>query len=91
MTRVLRVVYALMPALAVALVAAQAQTPAAPSGQQPPRDTSAQTTRTPAPVATGRISGRVIAADTGRAVRAARVTLSISQAQGQGQGGARTA
>src|SRR6185295_3874764 len=60
---------------ALAVTAAAQQTGSRPgqiTGQQPARDTPAQTKDVPPPPA-GRISGRVLAADTGRPVKRARV------------------
>jgi hypothetical protein len=70
--------------LAVGLL--QAQQPQRPGGlqppgsQQPPRDTSAQKEAAPTP--TGRISGRVVAADSGRPVKRARVFITSSEIPG---------
>ena len=63
---------ALVFGLAVALPGAQ--------GQQPARDTPAQQTVAPAPG--GRMSGRVIAADTGRPVKRARVFVTAAELPG---------
>ena len=49
---------------------------------QPQRDTSAQQQQAAAVIGSGRISGRVLAADTGTPVRGARVSLSAPQLQG---------
>ena len=58
-----------------------AQEPARPAGQQPPRDTSGQQTKdTAAP--TGSIRGRVVAADTGRPIKRARVSANAPELQG---------
>src|SRR6266536_1979183 len=51
-------------------------------GQAPARDTPAQTDTPPAPM--GKIAGRVLAADTGRPVRRARVYVSAAQFEGRG-------
>jgi hypothetical protein len=48
--------------------------------QQPPRDTSSGSPDTPAPK--GRINGRVLAADTGRPVRRARVFINAAELSG---------
>jgi hypothetical protein len=67
------------PAIAAALIAACAIVAAAQ--QQPARDTSAR----PAPTAvapTGRVSGRVVAGDTGRPIKRARVFLSAGELPG---------
>jgi len=53
----------------------------APSASRPARDTPAQTDSA-APQPTGRITGRVLASDTGRAVRRARVLLNASELPG---------
>src|SRR5262245_41455920 len=47
--------------------------------QQPSRDTSAQTNQ---PVPTGRITGRVVAADTGRPLKRARVLVNAAELPG---------
>ncbi|HXD74530.1 MAG TPA: carboxypeptidase-like regulatory domain-containing protein [Vicinamibacterales bacterium] len=62
-------------AAAMSLVAQQAP------GQQPARDTSAKPATITAP-ATARISGRVVAGDTGRAVKRARVFISAAELPG---------
>jgi hypothetical protein len=49
--------------------------------QQPPRDTSARTTDG-APAPTGRISGRVVASDSGRALKRARVFINAAELPG---------
>src|SRR5262245_65469575 len=70
----------------VAAVLVQAQQPQRPGGLQPPssqqpaRDTSAQKDTPPTP--TGRISGRVVAADSGRPVKRARVFITSSEIHG---------
>jgi hypothetical protein len=64
----------LIAALSFALVALGA----APFAQQPARDTSAQKEAAPA----GRITGRVLAADTGRPVKRARVFVSAVELPG---------
>jgi hypothetical protein len=71
----------------IAAVAAQQAQGTAPRAAQPqqPRDTSGQSQQAQAVPATGRIMGRVSAADTGRPLRTARVMLS------GGQGGGRSA
>src|SRR4051794_5071707 len=53
--------------------------------QQPSRDTSARP-QDQAPAPTGRISGRVVAADSGRPVKRARVFINAAELQG-GRGG----
>jgi hypothetical protein len=56
--------------------------PSRPSSpQQPARDTSAQTPDAP-PTPTGRIAGRVVAGDTSRPVKRARVFISAAELQG---------
>src|SRR5262245_14430046 len=71
--------------LAVAVVLGQqAPTPASPStpslrgSQQPPRDNSAQQ-QDAQQTAKGRITGRVLTADTGRPVKRARVFISAAE------------
>src|SRR5690242_1646416 len=49
--------------------------------QQPARDTSARTPDT-APVPTGRITGRVVAADSGKPIKRARVLINAAELQG---------
>src|SRR6185295_10331660 len=69
---------------ALAVTAAAQQTGSRPgqiTGQQPARDTPAQTKDVPPPPA-GRISGRVLAADTGRPVKRARVFVTAAELQG---------
>ena len=51
--------------------------------QQPARDTPAQPS---APAPSGRISGRVVTADTGRPVKRARVFLNAAELPGGGRG-----
>ena len=63
---------ALMFGLTVAVLGAQ--------GQQPARDTPAQ--QTAAPATSGRMTGRVIAADTGRPVKRARVFVTAAELPG---------
>src|SRR5438105_15628049 len=60
-------------AVALAVLALMAGGDEPSSAQQGDRDTPAQATKPPAPE--GRISGRVLTADTGRPVRRARVLL----------------
>src|SRR5438093_5983182 len=57
------------------------QQPAPPGSQQPARDTSAPNKDT-VPTPTGRISGRVVTADTGRPVKRARVFVSAAELPG---------
>jgi hypothetical protein len=70
------------PALVCALVLASAiAAGSAQQSQQPPRDTSARAaTATAAP--TGRFSGHVVAADSGRAIKRARVFISAAELPG---------
>jgi len=66
--------------LAAASLAAQNARPGAPgSGQQPSRDTPAQNQ---APTPTGRLIGRVVASDTGRPIKRARVFVSAPELPG---------
>jgi hypothetical protein len=67
----------LVGALAIGL---GAQTPPA-GGQQPARDTPAQSKDTP-PAPSGRITGRVLTADSGRPVKRARVSINAAELQG---------
>jgi Carboxypeptidase regulatory-like domain len=67
--------------VAASTVLTAQSTPQAPSASRPARDTPAQTDRT-APQPTGRITGRVLASDTGRPVRRARVLLNASELPG---------
>ena len=70
-------------AVAVALVAAGALAAgAAQQPQQPPRDTSARSAQAPTPAGTGRIGGHVVAGDTGRPIKRARVFISANELQG---------
>jgi len=57
------------------------QQPSSAGSQQPARDTSAQN-KDAVPTPTGRISGRVVTADTGRAVKRARVFVSAAELPG---------
>jgi hypothetical protein len=75
MTMVSRSVVALALVAACA-IAVGAQQPS----QQPPRDTSARPAA--ATAGTGRIAGRVVAGDTGRPIKRARVFLSAAELQG---------
>jgi hypothetical protein len=61
-------------------VAAQQQ-PQQPRPQQPARDTSARPQDT-VPTPTGRLTGRVVAADTGRPIKRARVFINATELQG---------
>ncbi len=75
---------------AAAMAAQQSTRPPGPASpglagsQQPSRDTSAQQEAQPAPK--GRISGRVLAADNGRAVKRARVFINAAELTGGGRG-----
>jgi uncharacterized protein (DUF2141 family) len=79
---------ALVTAASVAVLSAQGQQPgsaqpgsqAARPAQQPARDTPAQPST--APVVAGRLSGRVLAADTGRPVKRARVFITAAELPG---------
>ena len=80
---------ALVMAAGVAVLSAQGQPPAgsaqpgsqaARPAQQPARDTPAQSNTTP--VVAGRLSGRVLAADTGRPVKRARVFITAAELPG---------
>ncbi len=71
--------FVLLPA-SVALAAVVASAQSKPAGQRPSRDTAAQQQATPPPA--GAIAGRVVAADTGRPVKRARVSLSAAELQG---------
>jgi hypothetical protein len=73
------VFFALMSALAVG--ASAQQQPQPPRPQQPARDTSARP-QDAVPTPTGRITGRVVAADTGRPIKRARVFINAAEVQG---------
>src|SRR6266705_2684569 len=66
--------------LCVSALSAQSSRPGQPA--QPSRDTPAQKDAPPAP--SGRITGRVLAADNGRPVRRARVYVGAAQFEGRG-------
>src|SRR5256712_12241371 len=67
----------------VAVVSAQQQPPASLRGsQQPTRDTSAQQNKDTPPAPTGRITGRVLAADNGRPIKRARVFVNAAELPG---------
>jgi Carboxypeptidase regulatory-like domain len=68
--------FVLLSALGVGIAAQQP-----PSPQQPARDTSARP-QDAAPTPTGRLTGRVVAADTGRPIKRARVFINASELQG---------
>jgi carboxypeptidase family protein len=73
---------AFLACLATATLAAQQQ-PGRPSPQPPSRDTSAQQNRKDAPPTPGgRITGRVLAADSGRAIKRARVMVTAAELPG---------
>src|SRR5919197_782154 len=71
---------AALVAMAALGVAAQ-QTPR-PGPQQPTRDTSAPQSKDAPPTPAGRITGRVLAADSGRPIRRARVFVSATELPG---------
>jgi protocatechuate 3,4-dioxygenase beta subunit len=67
----------------VAAVSGQQPPPTSLRGsQQPTRDTSAQQNKDTAPAPTGRITGRVLAADNGRPVKRARVFINAAELPG---------
>src|SRR6266508_365295 len=72
----------LLSMLAVGLVTAQGQQQRSRPGQQPARDTPAQQPKDAVPAPTGRITGRVMAADNGRAVKRARVFVNGAELPG---------
>src|ERR1051325_6854011 len=64
-------------------LAAQQPAPGRPGPQQPTRDTSAtQNKKDAPPPPQGRITGRVVAADTGRAIKRARVLVTAAELPG---------
>jgi hypothetical protein len=69
-----------------AVLSAQQPPPRPPGSlggsQQPTRDTSAQPNKDTAPAPTGRITGRVLAADNGRPVKRARIFVSAAELPG---------
>lgn len=77
-------VSALVFVLVAALHAGQTPAPqnSRPGPQQPARDTSAQQAKDTVPTPTGRISGRVVASDSGRPVKRARVFVSAAELPG---------
>ena len=76
---------AVILACAIAVSGAAQQQPGQPAPpQQPARDTSARPASTPAAAASGRLSGRVVAADTGRPIKRARVFINAAEAGGRG-------
>src|SRR5882672_9913835 len=79
MIRVFSIAGLILAAAVVGVGAELAQTQG-PRPQQPARDTPAQPAAAPAP--TGKISGRVVTADTGRPVKRARVSLNAAELSG---------
>src|SRR3989454_9639168 len=78
-----RCLAALCCLLSVTLLSAQQQPPASLRGsQQPTRDTSAQQNKDTPPAPTGRITGRVLAADNGRPIKRARVFVNAAELPG---------
>jgi hypothetical protein len=75
-----RTLVPVLAVLCVSVLSGQSSQPGQPA--QPSRDTPAQKDAPPAP--SGRITGRVLAADTGRPVRRARVYVSAAQFEGRG-------
>src|SRR6185503_20046712 len=69
-----------LPFIALIGIAAAPQQAAPPNPQPPARDTSAQTKDAPAPTAS--IRGRVVAADTGRPIKRARVMANAAELAG---------
>jgi hypothetical protein len=74
-------VSSLLIVMTVALQAGQGALQA-PGPQQPSRDTSAQQQKDVPPAPTGRISGRVLTADSGRPVKRARVFVTAAELPG---------
>jgi protocatechuate 3,4-dioxygenase beta subunit len=74
---------ALFIALAAVVMAAQSQAPGQPAPGQPARDTPAQQSAEPQTPPTASVTGRVVAADGGRPVSRARVSLSSPQGGGR--------
>src|SRR5438874_1368234 len=69
--------------LALGMAVAAQQPPASLGGsQQPARDTSNQQNKDATPTPTGRITGRVLAADNGRPVKRARVFVNAVELPG---------
>src|SRR2546428_13924340 len=78
-----RCLAALCCLLSVTLLSAQQQPPASLRGsQQPTRDTSAQQNKDTPPAPTGRITGRIRAADNARPVKRARVFINAAELPG---------
>jgi len=73
--------FVLLLALAAATGVRAQQQPQAPRPQQPSRDTSAHPQDAP-PTPTGRITGRVVAGDTGRPIKRARVSINAAELPG---------
>src|SRR6476661_6710436 len=78
--RLLALLLAISVPVLVAQQTARPSTPGTQAGQQPARDVPAQPSTTPQP--TARITGRVIAADTGRPVKRARVSINAAELPG---------
>jgi len=78
--RIAALVAAVALAAAGRIVAGQQPQPGPPPSQQPSRDTSARKDAPPTPA--GRIVGRVVAADSGRPVKRARVFVSAAELPG---------
>jgi hypothetical protein len=72
------------PLLAVLLAVSVSAQSTAPGQPAPPRDTPGQAPASGAAAATGKISGRVVAADTGKPISRARVNLTSPQGGGRG-------
>jgi carboxypeptidase family protein len=70
-----------IPLLALSLGALPHAQQASRTPRQPPRDTSART-QDVAPAPKGRITGRVVASDTGRAIKRARVFINAAELDG---------
>src|SRR4051812_35370207 len=72
---------ALVWAVTIGLTAGQQPQPPRPNTQQPARDTSARP-QDVVPTPKGRITGRVFAGDSGRAVKRARVSIAAAELPG---------
>ena len=68
--------------MAMAALGAAAQQTERPGPQQPTRDTPAQQSKDAPPTPAGRITGRVLTADSGRPIRRARVFVSATELPG---------
>ena len=68
--------------LAATTVVVAQQPPGRPAPQQPTRDTSAQQSQPEPPPPAGRITGRVVAGDTGRPIKRARVLATAAELPG---------